>query len=98
MAYLKYDYQSSHAGYIDIEFKEIVSKPPRDDDWWLSPEELFDAICDGYYVEEDVHIPKHMCEVFDWEGDYRKARVSKRLIKVWCNNVSKNGLDHRAIK
>ena len=86
--YLSYDTQSSHEGYIDMEFKEIVDDPPSEHSEYLSDTELFDAIVDGYYYEGTYHkMPKHIKKVFDFEGDYASARVSKRLIKAWCKKV-----------
>jgi len=91
MISLKYDTQSSHEGYIDMEFKEIVYGDHND--WPLHEDELFDAVINGYYVENHWH-PKYMHKVFDFEGDYASARVSRRLVKRWCKNVCDNGFDY----
>ena len=86
--YLSYDTQSSHEGYIDMEFKEIVDKPPNEYSECLGDIDLFDAIVDGYYYEGSYHkVPEYMARVFDNEGDYDGARVSKRLVKLWCKRV-----------
>lgn len=87
--YLSYDTQSSHEGYIDMEFKEIVDNPPNNDSFYMGDIDLFSAVIDGYYYEGSYHaVPKYMEKVFDWEGDYKSARVSKRLVKVWCKKVT----------
>lgn len=84
--YLTYDYQTSHAGYIDFEFKELHDMKPKNDySVPLSSDELYDAVLQGYYYDGEV--PKYMSRVFDWEGDLEGARVSKRLVKRWCENA-----------
>ena len=86
--YLSYDTQSSHEGYTDMEFKEIVDNPPNDYSCYLGDTDLFDAIVDGYYYEGNYHnVPKYMARVFENEGDYAGAGVSKRLVKLWCKRV-----------
>jgi hypothetical protein len=80
--YLHYDTQSSHEGYIDMQFKEIKHSPVNELSEPLTPDELFDAVLDGYYYEGLM--PDYMEKVFDHEGDYKSARISKRLIKGWC--------------
>ena len=86
--YLNYDTQSSHEGYIDMEFKEIVDNPPHEYSCYLGDTDLFDAIIEGYYYEGIHHkVPVYMEKVFENEGDYASARVSKRLVKLWCKRV-----------
>ena len=87
--YLTYDTQSSHEGYIDMEFKEIVDNPPNEWSCYLGDVDLFEAVIDGYYYDGIHHkVPAYMVKVFDWEGDYTSARVSKRLVKLWCKRVT----------
>lgn len=95
--YVDYDFQSSHEGYIDMEFKELVDFPPTQDAWQLSSCEVFDYVIDGYYVE-GAYVPKYMDDVFQSCGDLKQARVSKRLVKKWCHNVSENGFNYGILK
>lgn len=86
--YIHYDTQSSHEGYIDMEFKELVDNPPREYSECLGWDDILDAIIEGYYYSGEAHdVPKYMDKVFNWEGDYKSAGVSKRLIKKWCKRV-----------
>ena len=70
-----------------MEFKEITHKAPSIHSAHLDEIELFWAVKDGYYY--DGYTPLYMVKVFDFEGDYKKARVSKRLVKLWCKKMSK---------
>ena len=79
MMFATYDTQSSHAGYIDFEFKELHDGPEGE---LLTDKELFELILDGYYY--DGECPKYMQKVFNYEGNIKAARVSKRLVKRWC--------------
>ena len=91
--YLTYDTQSSHEGYIDTEFKEIVETRPSLYASAVNEVELFEAVINGYYAESFV--PKYMTDVFDWDGNLEKARVSKRLVKRWCENVCNYGFAYK---
>lgn len=84
--YLTYDYQSSHEGYIDFEFKELHdTKPKSGYSVPLNVDELYDAVLQGYCYEGKA--PKYMSKVFECEGDLKGARVSRRLVKKWCENA-----------
>ena len=87
--YIYYSTQSSHEGYIDMEFKVLVDNRPNPHSWHLDWEEIFEVVTDGYYYDGGNHsVPKYMSKVFEWEGDYISARVSKRLVKKWCKGVA----------
>jgi len=86
--YINYDTQSSHQGYIDMEFKELVDHPPKEYSCPAGWEDILDAVTDGFYYDGKGHdIPKYMSKVFEYEGDYKSAGVSKRLVKKWCKMV-----------
>lgn len=90
MLYPHYDTQSSFEGYIDMEFKELKNYPKVGEYCSGYPItdtlELMEFIEAGYYY--DGKVPVYMEKVFDWEGDIKKARVSRRLLKLWCSKMT----------
>lgn len=83
-----YDYQSSHPGYIDMEFKEIhiVEDCKYPIDSW---ESLFELISEGYFIDEDIDYPDFIGEIFEWDGNFKLSGISKRLVKKWCKDFFK---------
>ena len=85
--YWSYSEQSSHEGYVDMYFKEISDNPKSGAVVWDS-EQLYGLICSGYvYMGVNHNIPRWMDRITDYEGDLKEAKVSKRLLKKWCDNA-----------
>ena len=85
--YWSYDEQSSHVGYVDMCFKEIHDSP-KSGQLIYDAGELFNLITEGYiYVGKNHSVPAWMAKLDDWDGDYKGAKISKRVIKKWCERV-----------
>lgn len=92
--YAQYSTQSSHAGYIDFEFKELVDNAPDTWSCWLEPSELFDLIIDGYEYAGPHDIPDFMDKIFEHGGNFTAAGYTETDLKFWCWYSGDYGVDY----